>query len=140
MHTSAVRSSAIVSADDAGPETHTGARTMHTAATAVQESCKTDQGHANAIMYKAQDTTSHTPRKSTAHMQLPRAIRANMLPQAHGGGGTDRADRLKPCGTCPEAVPDFEQTLSPLWADFMPISGRLQTDFGPTLVDFGSTF
>ena len=48
---SAVRSSAIVSADYTGPETHTGARNIHTAATDVQESCRSAQGQANAVMY-----------------------------------------------------------------------------------------
>jgi len=45
-------------------------------------------------------------------MQLPRAIHTRVRPQPHGGRSTDRADRLEPCETCPEAVPDFELALS----------------------------
>ena len=112
MHISTAGVSAIVSADDAGPETHTGARTMHTAATAVQESCKPAQGHANAVIYKAQHSTSHTTRKSTPHMLLLRAIRMRVHSQAHGCGGTKHADRLEPGETISWPHPDFEHALS----------------------------
>ena len=108
MHVSTVRSSAIISAKAAGPDTRTGAQDTHTAAMHVKESSKLLGGRANAVLYQVQDTTPRTPCKSKPHMQLLRAIRAHMLPQALGGRGTDRADRLERLETCLEAVPDFE--------------------------------
>ena len=109
MHILTVRSSAIVPAEAAGPDTRTGPQDTHAAAMHVQESSKFMQGDANAVLYKAPHSTPRTPRKSTPHMQLARAIRAHVLPQSNGGGGTDHADRLEPGETILWPHPGSEQ-------------------------------